>query len=76
MRFSRNESRLFLVLGLCISLLIHKMRTPADLIIIRSKLAKVLNTHILWSMLSFSVDRCLKKTHYDHKLAVIANSLE
>ena len=64
------------MLGLCISLLIHKMRTPVDLFITRSKLAKVLNTHILWSMLSFSVDRCLKKPHYDHKLAVIANSLE
>lgn len=53
-------------------MLIHKMRAPVDLFIRRSKLAKVLNTHILWSMLSFSVDRCLKKPHYDHKLAVIA----
>lgn len=57
-------------------MLIHKMRTLVDLFIIRSKLAKVLNTHILWSMLSFSVDECLKKLLYDHKLAVIAKSLE
>lgn len=35
----------------------------------RTKLAKILNNHILWSIFLFFVDVCLKKPHYNDKIA-------